>query len=131
MAASVQQTNKRNKGGIMSSKLPYLLQTGMGVDLHGSDDTTAAIRAIRNAIANNNLLFVKHLEINTPEELLIDVTIACPHPERLDRETVLNEFPVGTVSIQTQVGGMDVDSDASGDPVCIAIAAVQVAIHKH
>ena len=111
-------------------KQAYLLQTGMGVDLHGADDTTAARRAIKNAIQHNNLLFLKHAGLKSLDQLSVEVTIACPSPDDVDRERVSAELPVGSVSVEVQKGGLLIDSDETGDPVCIAIAAVQVSIDR-
>ena len=112
------------------SKQAYLLQTGMGVDLHGADATAAAQRAIRDAIQHNNLLFLKHVGLESFDQLSVEVTIACPEPAEINSEKVLAELPVGKVSLDVQKGGLLIDSDDSGDPVCIAIAAVQVSIDR-
>ncbi len=112
------------------TKQAYLLQTGMGVDLHGADDTTAAQRAVKNAIQHNNLLFLKQVGLKSLDELFVEVTIACPRPDNLDRQAVAAGLPVGNVSVEVQEGGLSIDSDGSGDPVCVVIAAVQVSIEK-
>ena len=108
----------------------YLLQTGMGVDLHGADDTTAAKRAIKNAVQHNNLLFLKHAGLKSLDQLFVEVTIACPSPNDVDTASVAADLPVGNVSVAVQKGGLLIDSDESGDPVCVAIAAVQVSIDR-
>lgn len=107
---------------------PYFMQTGMGADLHGANDTKAACRAVNDAIQNNNMLFLRHVGIQSLDQLLVDVTIASPNPDQVDSDAVTAEFPVGTVSVSTQPGGMLIDSDVSGDPVLIAVASVTVSI---
>lgn len=106
------------------------MQTGMGADLHGADDTKAARRAVKNAIQNNNMLFLRHVDIQNLDQLVVDVTVASPHPEQIDMDAVAGEFPVGSVSVSTQTGGMLVDSDVSGDPVLLALASVTVGIRE-
>jgi hypothetical protein len=54
--------------------------------------------------------------------------IASPHPKRIDTEALAEELPVGVISVKTQKGGMLLDSDGTGDPVLIALAAVTVSI---
>ncbi len=112
------------------AKKQYIMQTGMGADLHGADDTTAARRAVEDAIQNNNMLFLKHIGLKSLDQLLVEVIIASPKPEGVDTEAVAKDLPVGTVSVQTQSGGMLVDSDGSGDRVLVAIAAVTVSVQE-
>ena len=104
------------------------MQTGMGVDLHGSDNTSAACRAVKNAIQGNNMLFLKHIGLKSFDDLIIDVILACPDPDKIDKDEVASQLPIGQVNVITQTGGMLVDSDQSGDPVLAVIAAVQVGI---
>lgn len=112
------------------AKSAYFMQTGMGTDLHGANDTKAARRAVNNAIQNNNMLFLRHVDLKSSRQLLVDVTIASPHPNNVDTEAVAAEFPVGTITVSTRAGGMLIDSDANNDPVLVAIAAVTVSIEN-
>jgi len=107
---------------------PYIVQTGMGVDIHGADETTAACRAVEAAIGHNSLLFLRHVGIQRAEQILVQVEIACPRPERVDTARVAAVLPVGRVSVATQAGGMLVDTAMAGDPMLIAIAAVRVSV---
>lgn len=112
------------------AKKQYIMQTGMGADLHGSNDTTAACRAVKDAIQNNNMLFLKHIGLKSLDQLLVEVIIASPNPDAVDKQAVAEDLPVGVVSVRTQSGGMLVDSDDSGDPVLVAIAAVTVSVQE-
>jgi uncharacterized protein (TIGR02058 family) len=109
-------------------KTPYILQTGMGVDLHGSDDTTAACRAVHHAIRRNSLLFLRETGLRSAGQIYVDVTIACPHPERVDADAVSSTLPVGIVSVKAEQGGMLAETGTDGDPALIAIAAVRVSV---
>ena len=106
-------------------KTAYLLQTGMGVDLHGTDDTTAACRAVDHAIHHNSLLFLGEIGLTSADQVHIDVTIASPHPDQVDTDAVAATLPVGLVAVKAEAGGMLTDSD---DPVLIALAAVRVSV---
>lgn len=110
------------------STLPYIMQLGMGVDLHGSNDTKAARKAVKNAIQNNNMLFLRHARLKSMEHLLVDVEIASPNPDTIDIDAVAAEFPVGKVTVTTQQGGMISESGADNDPVLVAIASVTVSV---
>jgi uncharacterized protein (TIGR02058 family) len=105
-----------------------LIQTGMGVDLHGADDSVAARRAVEDAIRRNSLLFLRQIE--RPEQVLVDVTLGTPHPERVDEAAVRAVFPLGEVRIEKRAGGLIVETGVRGDPVLVAIAAVRVSIRE-
>ena len=107
---------------------PYIMQTGMGVDIHGADDTTAAQRAVEAAIRHNSLLFLGHIGLERADQIHVNVTLACPHPERVDLEAIKSLLPVGVISVRAEAGGMLAETGASGDPMLIAVAAVRVSV---
>ncbi|MBI5115319.1 Lin0512 family protein [Candidatus Poribacteria bacterium] len=86
----------------------YLIQMGMGVDLHGQNPTKAATRAVHNAIANNCLCGISevlHAE-KVEQKLHVHVLVACPKPEKVDKAAVLKELPFGVKTIEVKEGGM-------------------------
>jgi uncharacterized protein (TIGR02058 family) len=71
------------------------------------DVTKAACRAVRDAIGSSCLCgLVEILDRPGFEGVRIDVTIACPFPEKVDSVKVLAELPVGTCRLQAVQGGM-------------------------
>ena len=90
------------------SEKRFIVQIGMGVDLHGQDPTQAARRAVRNAITNNCLCGLSEIvNITKPnEEMHVHVHIACPKPEEVDKEAVVEELPFGIKTIEVENGGM-------------------------
>lgn len=90
------------------SEKRYVIELGMGVDLHGQDPTQAARRAVRNAIANSCLCGLSEiLDIKNPnEEMYIHALIACPKCGAVDKEAVLEELPFGIKTIEVKEGGM-------------------------
>ena len=90
------------------SEKRYIVQLGMGADLHGQDPTQAARRAVRDAISNNCLCGLSEIvHIKKPnEEMHVHVLIACPKPEEVDQEAVLAELPFGAKTIEVKQGGM-------------------------
>lgn len=86
----------------------FVIELGMGADLHGQDVTQAARRAVRNAISNSCLCGLSEiLDMKDPsEEMIIDVLITCPAPDTVDKDAVLAELPFGRKTIEVKEGGM-------------------------
>ena len=64
-------------------------EMGMGVDVHGRDYTTAAQRAVFDAIHHSSLGFQRMLG-KTADDMRVDVTIGVPNPGAVDKEAVLS-----------------------------------------
>lgn len=112
-----------------------VIQIGMGVDQHGQDPTVAASRAVRDAIANNSLPGLWEVAgLNHPDEMIVEVEIGVPYPEKVRQEEVLAMLPFGRKSISVQSGGMIVAGQAiaelndKNDEMLVANAAVTVLI---
>jgi uncharacterized protein (TIGR02058 family) len=90
------------------NKKRYIVQLGMGVDLHGQDPTEAARRGVRDAIGNNCLCgLTEILQIQNPnEDMYVDVRVACPRPEQVDADAVLGDLPFGIKTLEVEEGGM-------------------------
>ena len=67
----------------MSAK-PMVLEFGMGVDVHGDDPTTAACRAVSDAIRHSSLPFFREVR-ERGGKMLVDVTIGVPNAARVDK----------------------------------------------
>ena len=104
-----------------------LLELGMGVDLHGKDYTEAAQRAVWDAIGHNSLPFIRSFGSGT-ESMWVDVTIAVPQPEAVDREAVLGVLPHGRGQVSVVQGGMEIPNEDGSDSTVIANAAVMVSL---
>jgi uncharacterized protein (TIGR02058 family) len=106
-------------------KVRCVTEMGMGVDVRGNDPTKAACRAVSDAIRHSSLnLF--GLIGKKPQDMLIDVLIGVPSPERVDATAVAAELPYGRVSVRVEHGGLAIAPDGAGDPILIANAAVLV-----
>jgi len=118
------------------SEQRFIIQFGMGVDLHGQDPTQAAKRAVRDAISENclcGLSEILHLE-DPNRDMHVHVRIACPEPERIDAREVLAELPFGVKTAEVELGGMRSPGlyvpelgDATSE-VFVANAAVTVSV---
>ncbi|MEH2067192.1 MAG: Lin0512 family protein [Nostoc sp.] len=114
-----------------------IIEMGMGVDQHGQEPTVAASRAVRNAIAHNALPGVWEVAgLSNPNQMIVEVQVAVPYPEKVRQEEVLAVLPFGQKTLTLESGGMVVQGRAipelndRNDEMLIAIAAVTVLIEK-
>ena len=90
----------------------FIVQLGCGTDQHGhnGDCTTAAIKAIKNAISNNCLTGLSEIcDLKDPKDLLqmrVYVKIGAPYPDNLDHKKVLKAVPFGIKSLEVVKGGL-------------------------
>ena len=108
------------------AKKRFLLEMGMGVDLHGRDYTKAAQRAVREAIWHNSFGAARHLGKGV-DEMLVDVIVAAPDPDAVDGPAVLEALPHGNNNtIKVVQGGLEIPNEAGDDSTVIVNAAVVV-----
>lgn len=111
----------------MTRKTRVILELGTGNDLHGSDYTKAALRAVQDALHHSSLSFVRTLNIDR-KTIDVDVTIGVQKPELVDIEKVKASLPIGRVTVKAVKGGLDVPDPENNDPAVIASAAIAVRI---
>ena len=102
-----------------------ILELGTGNDLHGSDYTKAALRAVQDALHHSSLCFVRSLNLDSGK-MQVDVTIGVQRPDKVDREAVKASLPRGQVSVKVVKGGLDIPEEGAHDAAVIASAAVAV-----
>jgi uncharacterized protein (TIGR02058 family) len=106
-----------------------ILELGSGNDLHGSDYTKAALRAVQDALHHSSLAFIRSLKIDKAK-LDVEVTIGVQRPELVDLERVKASLPVGNVTVKAVQGGLDIADPDNNDPAVIASAAIAVRIEQ-
>jgi uncharacterized protein (TIGR02058 family) len=111
----------------VAKKTRIILELGSGNDLHGSDYTKAALRAVQDALHHSSLAFIRSLNIDR-STIDVEVTIGVQKPEKIDIEKVRASLPVGNVTVRTVKGGLDIADPENRDPVVIASAAVAVRV---
>jgi len=102
---------------------PMVLEFGMGVDVHGADGTTAACRAVSDAIRHSSLPFFREVR-DKGGRMLVEVTVGVPDPASVDSERVRRELPHGEVSVRAVPGGLRVP----GSDTLIACVAITVSV---
>ena len=108
-------------------KTRVILELGSGNDLHGSNYTTAALRAVQDALHHSSLSFIRTLGIDK-KNVDVEVTIGVQRPDLVDIEKVKASLPVGRVTVTAVKGGLDVPDSENNDPAVIASAAIAVRI---
>lgn len=103
----------------------WITEMGMGVDVHGRDDTKAACRAVSDALRHSSLNFFSATEM-TRDDMHVEVIVAVPRPDAIDVGAIAGEVPYGTVTITPVAGGLEVPAPAGSDAIVIANAAILV-----
>ena len=102
-------------------------EMGMGVDVHGLNYTSAAKRAVFDALHHSSLGFQRLLG-KTADDFRVEVTIGVPKPEAVDRQAVLETLPHGGGHINVVHGGLQVLNEKGDDSWLIANAIVIVSM---
>ena len=102
-----------------------ILEMGSGNDLHGSDYTKAALRAVQDALHHSSLAMIRSLGLDS-KKMQVEVTIGVQQPEKVDLAAVKASLPHGQVTVKAVKGGLDVPAEGAHDAAVIASAAIAV-----
>jgi uncharacterized protein (TIGR02058 family) len=108
-------------------KMRVILELGSGNDLHGSDYTKAAVRAVTDALHHSSLAFIRSLKVDKTK-LDVEVTIGVQWPELVRVEEIKALLPVGNPTVKAVKGGLDVPDPEHEDAAVIASAAIAVRV---
>jgi len=113
----------------------FIIEMGMGIDQHGQNPTKAAQKAVKDAMARSCLIGILDIaRLEDINQMIVEVLIACPHPELVDPEQVLQAVPFGQKQIKVVAGGMIAQSiyqpelGDTTDETYVANAAVTVLV---
>ena len=106
-------------------KTRVILELGSGNDLHGSDYTKAALRAVQDALHHSSLSFIRSLGVDS-KQMQVEVTIGVPRPGRVDKAAVLAVLPHGTGTVNIVEGGLEIVNDEGTNTTVVANAAAVV-----
>jgi len=101
-----------------------ILEMGTGNDLYGEDYTKAARRAVHDALHHSSLSLFRTVGLNR-DDMQITVTIGVQKPELVDTESVATEIPFGTVQVNVEFGGLNIEDPEAGTVTVIAAAGVE------
>ncbi|HWQ74569.1 MAG TPA: Lin0512 family protein [Syntrophomonas sp.] len=112
----------------------FIIEVGTGIDMHGGDVTNAAQKAIKDAVSHSCLCGLFDIVgITDPNQMHVHVKVACPYPDKLDQEAILNAVPFGSTQLEVEEGGLTVRGLnlpmlGEGDTIVVAVAALTVYI---
>ena len=107
------------------AKKRILVEFGMGSSLRREDYTSAAEKAIRDALWHNSISAAELFGFSK-EDMIIDVEIGVQNPGAVNTDQLISIFPYGSPSITVSKGGLDIPKpDGSGKTV-IANASLSV-----
>ncbi|HWP97808.1 MAG TPA: Lin0512 family protein [Syntrophomonadaceae bacterium] len=113
----------------------FIVEIGTGIDMHGGDVTNAVQKAIKDAVSHSCLCGLFDIvKLTDPNQMHIQVKIACPYPEKLNQEEVLRAVPFGSTQLEVVQGGLtvrglDLPELGEGDTIVVAIAALTVYVN--
>ncbi|SMD12165.1 Lin0512 family protein [Sporomusa malonica] len=116
----------------MVERKRFIVEIGMGADLHGGDVTKAAQRAVKDAMSRSCLCGLFDIaEIRDPNQMHVEVRLGCPQPEKVQIDKIKEVVPFGSVTVEAVLGGIDVKglhlpALGDGDTIVVAVAALTV-----
>ena len=102
----------------------FIIEMGMGNDLHGADYTKAARRAVESALHRSSLLILGLPGLDR-SRLRVEVTIGVQEPGKVDCAAIAALLPVGQVNVTVTHGGLNSTHPETGETIVIAAAAVE------
>lgn len=117
------------------TKKRFVIEMGTGIDQHGQSATVAATRAVKDTVSRVCLIGLLELvDLESPEDMIVDVLVACPRPSEVDTTEVLKVLPFGEKTVKVVEGGMTVRGHNAAslgdrsDEILVANAAITVSV---
>lgn len=107
----------------------FIIEMGMGNDLHGQDYTKAGARAIEDALRHSSIPLFGALGL-AHEQMQVRVTVAVQQPDAVDCAALVAGLPRGRAEVTAVFGGLDVTNPDTGEVTVIAQAAVEAFLPK-
>ena len=104
-----------------------MTERGMGMDVHGLDDTLAAKRAVLDAMHHSSLGFAR-LVGATADDRTVHVPIAAPRPDKMYVAEGADTLPHGHAHVTVGAGGLELLNEDSRDGTRIANAIITVSM---
>ena len=112
----------------------FIVEIGMGTDLHGRDVTKAAAKAVKDAVSRSCLCgLMEIVSLKDPAHMHVAIKVGCPYPEAIREQEVLAALPLGSATLEVVPGclsvrGLSIPELGEGDTIVVAVAALTVFI---
>jgi uncharacterized protein (TIGR02058 family) len=95
----------------------FVVELGTGVDLHGENATTAAVRAVQDCFNHLSLPGLRAVAgLEDPNQMEVEAVLGVPDGlVPVDTEQVAAAFPYGRVEVKVQPGGLRVPGGGARD----------------
>ena len=101
-----------------------VVEMGMGTSIRSQDYTSAAVRALRDALWHNSLSVTRAIGMDI-DSMFVEVMIGVPKPDAVDTSKVLEVLPHGTGEVKVVPGGLEIPGeDGTGGTVIANAAAI-------
>ncbi|MFW2544546.1 Lin0512 family protein [Primorskyibacter sp. 2E107] len=107
----------------------FIIEMGMGNDLHGMDYQKAAGRAIEDALRHSSIPLFGALDM-AHDAMEVRVTVGVQQPDALDCAALARRLPRGRATVTAVHGGLNITNPDSGEVTVIAQAAVEAFLPK-
>jgi len=102
----------------------FIIEMGMGNDLHGQDYTKAAKRAIEDAFRHSSIPMFANTDL-TPNQMRVQVTVGVQEPDKVDTDALAAFLPRGQAHVTAVHGGLNVADPGKAEVIVVATAAVE------
>ena len=113
------------KKGQSVTKKRILYELGQGTSLRREDYSSAAERAVKNALWQNSLNVAEAFGFEK-NDMIIDVRLGAQEPDKIEIDKIKAIFPYGTVKVDCTFGGLDVYKCNNDGKTIIVTAAIIV-----
>ena len=111
-----------------SGKKRIVFELGQGTSLRRNDYSSAAERAVRNALWQNSLNVAEAFGFEK-SDMIVDVLLGAQEPDKINTDQIKGIFPYGTVEIDCIFGGLDINKPHNDGKTIIVTAAVIISFN--
>ncbi|WP_135504264.1 Lin0512 family protein [Roseovarius aestuariivivens] len=102
----------------------FILEMGMGNDLHGMSYQKAAARAIESAFRRSTIPMFETTPLEHTQ-MRVQVTVGVREPDKLDTDALSAMMPRGRAQVTAVEGGQNLLNPETGETIVVATAAVE------
>ena len=114
--------------GELVTKKRIVFELGQGTSLRREDYSSAAERAVRNALWQNSLNVAEAFGFEK-SDMIVHVLLGAQEPDKINIDQIKGIFPYGTIKIDCMFGGLNVNKPHNDGKTIIVTAAVIISFN--